>query len=465
MTFDRPTRALASLAVSLKFEDLTRAAVEATKRHLIDTIGCALGAIDAKPATIARRLCPAVTGDTAASVFGLAYRTTPEHAAFANTCMVRYLDFNDTGIGGHPSDMIAAVFALAEPRRASGRTAIAAINAAYEAFAGLRYGGFSPRRCNIDQIQCAIGAAVGAASMHGLNEEQAANAVSLALTPSVPLRVTRSGALSQWKGCATAHGAMTAVLAARWAGEGLTGPPRPFEGAGGLCELLHIDPPDLDRIGAPVEGLSAIEATGLKAFPAEYSAQGPIALAMKLREKCRLDDIEQIEVALHWSGYDEIGGGQGDHDEKWNPTTREAADHSLPCLVAVALLDGTVSVESFAEARLRDPRLQRLMQRITASADAELTRQHAGALPSWPSAVEIVLKNGERLREQTRFPKGHPRNPLDDEELAAKFFALSDAVITRAQAQQLVDTLWSLDSLPAIAALTDPLRTAGPGRR
>lgn len=463
MMFDRPTRALASLAVNVKFEHLTRTAVEATKRHLIDALGCALGAIDAKPAAIARRLCPAVTDDDAASAIGLACRTTPEHAAFANTCMVRYLDFNDTGIGGHPSDMMAAVLALAEPRHASGRAVITAINAAYEAFAGLRYGGFSPRRCNIDQIQCALGAAVGAAKMHRLSEEQAANAVSLALTPNVPLRVTRTGALSQWKGCATAHGAMMAVLAARWAGAGLTGPPRPFEGVGGLCELLRIEAPDLERIGTPVEGLSAIEATGLKVFPAEYSAQGPVALALKLREKCRLDDIERIDVALHWGGWHEIGGGQGDRDDKWNPASREAADHSLAYLVAVALVDGTVSLESFAEARLGDPRLRKLMQRITVSEDPELTRRHAGALPSWPSTIEIVLKSGERLREQTQFPRGHPRNPLADDELAQKFFALSDGVIARDSAQRLVDTLWSLDSLPDIGVLTDQLRAIRPG--
>ncbi len=239
----------------------------------------------------------------------------------------------------------------------------------------------------------------------------------------------------------------------------MTGLAAPFEGIGGLCELLRIEVPNLDQLGAPIEGLSAVEATGIKVYPAEYSAQGPVSLALQLREHCRCEDIARVDIALHWGGWHEIGGGQGDRQDKWNPTTREAADHSLPYMVAVALADGDVSLRSYDDARLHDRKLRRLMQLITVSEDPELTREHAGELPSWPSTMQIVLNSGETLRAKIRDPKGHPRNPLSDAELAAKFFALSDGVIHRSQAQRLLDLVGSLHTARDVSLLTDQFRT------
>lgn len=450
---DQPTRALAEYACGVRFESLEPGAVAAVVRHLADSIGCALGALDARPAVIARRLAATASSTFGASVLGLPQLTTAEQAAFANGCAIRYLDFNDTGIGGHPSDMIPAVLAVAEAQHTSGPEVIAAIHAAYEAVAALRRGGFTPRTWNIDQAQTVIGAAVGAGVVLRLDREQMANAVSLAITPNVPLRATRAGRLSDWKGCAAAQGGMMGVLAARWAAAGLTGPPEPFLGTGGLCEMLRIEPIRLEAVGEPRTGLSAVQATGLKRYPAEYSAQGPIASVLDLRPAVRLDAVERVNVALHWGGWHEIGGGQGDLAEKLCPSTRESADHSLHYLVAVALADGQVTADSFDEARLQDPALRRLMQRVSVTEDPHLTREHAGELPNWPSTVEVVLGDGTRLRRRARWPKGHPRNPLSDAELQAKFIGLAVRLLPEAQGRQLLEACWSVESVADIGEL------------
>jgi len=456
---DQPTQAIAEYAAGVHAGSPDAATVDAATRHLIDSMGCALGAVDAPPVAIARRIASTASSAFGASVIGLPERTTTEQAAFANTCAVRYLDFNDTGIGGHPSDMICAVLAVGEATQASGRKVIAAVHAAYETFAALRRAGFTPRGWGMDQPQNVIGAAVGAGVVLGLDSERMANAVSLAVTPNIPLRATRAGRLSDWKGCATAQGSMMGVLAARWAHAGLTGPPEPFNGIGGLCRLVGIEPLRIEGIGEPRDGLGALRSTGLKFFPAQYNAQGPISAILELRSKFRPDEVERIDVGLHWGGWYESGGGQGDREEKWNPSTRESADHSLPYALAVALLDGEVTPASFGDERRDDPALRALMQRISVSEQPELTREHAGELPNWPSTLEVMLKSGRRIARRVRWPKGHPRNPLSDDELEAKFRRLADRAVSSAQAQRLLDTLRSLAGLADIGELTEQFRT------
>ena len=319
------TRLIAEFAAGLDDHAPALPARAAAKRHLIDAIACALGALDCAPARIARAAAARVGGSGGLSALGLPTKTATEHTAFANTVMIRYLDFNDTGHGGHPSDVIGAILAMAESRRSNGRQVIRAMHAAYETYAALRRGGLYGdllRQRHVDQLQATVSAAVGAGVTLGLDEWRLGHAVSLAQTPSIPLRVPRTGTLSDWKGCATAHGAMTAVFAARLAEQGLTGPAQPFEGISGLCHLLGIGPLDLSTIGQPREGRGAIEATCLKFFPVEYNAHGPVHAALSLRDRFSVDEVERITVALHWSGWHEIGRGAGDAAAKWSPVNR-----------------------------------------------------------------------------------------------------------------------------------------------
>lgn len=457
---DNPTRKLAEFAVSIDFGDVPQSATKATIRHVIDTIGCAIGGLSSKPATVARRIAAMVKADPGSTVIGLGALTSPEYAAFANTAMVRYLDFNDTGIGGHPSDMIPAVLAVAEPQSACGKDVLRAIFLQYEVVAALRRGGLHAlRKKHVDQVQSVVGSAIGAGRILGLNAEEMASAIGLALTPNIPLRVVRTGTLSDWKGCATAHSAMMGVFAARLAHEGLSGPLEAFNGLAGLSDLVQVQPFQVENVGAAHNGLSAVEATGFKFYPAEYSSQGPIAMLLDLRAELALERISEINIGLHWGGWHEIGGGQGDGFDKWNPSTRESADHSMPYLAALALIDGAVSPDSFSEQRIFDPATRALMQKIRIFEDPELTRSHAGELPKWPSRIEIVLDDGRRLERRCQCPKGHPLNPLTDQELESKFVGLCEKRMPMAQIRQLLDTLWSLETLGDINTLTHQLRT------
>src|SRR3979409_2141228 len=134
---DRTTEALSSYVTALRYEDLGLPAIHEVKRHLIDSLGCAMGGYGGEPGVIARRMAPAWSGSPSARLLGEGRATTPEAAAFANSVMIRFLDANDTYItrgSGHPSDMLGAILAAAELQGASGKDFLLATIAGYEVF-------------------------------------------------------------------------------------------------------------------------------------------------------------------------------------------------------------------------------------------------------------------------------------------------------------------------------------------
>ncbi|MGE3329134.1 MAG: MmgE/PrpD family protein [Acidimicrobiia bacterium] len=466
---DKPTRAIVDYATQLSFDSLSPAQVASTVRHVVDTVACGLGGYTSEPARGARRLAATGSSSMGASVLGMPGLSTPEYAAFANAVMVRYLDYNDTGPAGHASDQTPGVLAVAEPIHSSGRDVVRSVFAMYEVVASLARNGahfFDLRMAGVDQVWSSVGAAVGAGMVLGLTPEQLANAISLALVPNVPLRVTRTGVISDWKGCATAHGVMSGVFAARLAKEGITGPSEPFDGVDGFRRLTGLGPDAMDDIGQPIDGRSTMEATAFKCFPSEYTSQGLLATILKMTDGVAVAEIDSIDIGMHHVGWHEIGGGAGDRDQKWNPSTRETADHSLPYLVAAAITDRNITVATFDLDRVRDPALRPVMNKIEVHHDPELTRQlDDGGLwtSEWPTTIAIRLLDGTVLQDRSTYPRGGPNNPMTDDELELKFRSMSDVVMPAEQASRLLDVLWRFDQLADVNELTAHFRAFGEG--
>lgn len=446
---DRTTETLASYAASLSYSDLTPEAIHQTKCRVLDSLGCAMGGYLSEPGKIVRRLAGMYASTLPARVLGSGQLTSPDMAAFANTVMVRYLDCNDTytQVGsGHPSDMIPAVLALADPRHTPGDAVILGIVAAYEMFGALA--DLIPiREKGWDQgAFVVIGSAVGAGKILGLTQEHMAHAISLAITPNIPTRQTRAGELAMWKGCATAAAARNGVFAALLAAEGMTGPYEPFEGRHGVWEQV-TGPFQLQPLGGAGKPFT-VEASNLKFFPSEYHSQAPLWTALEIRKQIKPEDIEAINVHTYWLAYSEIGS----EPEKWDPQTRETADHSLAYLLAVALQDGSVTPATFTLERIRDPSLRPLMHKITIRENPEFTRQYPEALRS---DIEVVTTSGERRVEQVSYPKGHRHNPMNDSEVVDKFLGLCQEVLTPQQCQAALGTLWRLEKVQDIGEVID----------
>jgi 2-methylcitrate dehydratase PrpD len=115
---DRTTEMLSSFVCELNYNDLIPQTVHQVKRVLVDTLTCAMGGYLSEPAKIARQLASTVKsdGENGSRILGTRDSSSPEMAGFANSVMVRYLDYNDMSVGGHPSDSIPGPLAVAYPR-------------------------------------------------------------------------------------------------------------------------------------------------------------------------------------------------------------------------------------------------------------------------------------------------------------------------------------------------------------
>ncbi len=447
---DSSTRKLSEYAAGLRFEDLPAAAVHECKRRLIDTLGCAFGAFHAEPSRIARAIAARYTGNPPARVIGTLQASSPEHAAFANGTMLRYTDYNDSYFiksSGHPSDMLAAVLAVGEAARADGKAVITAAAIAYETFCN--FSDVLPRESGWDYVIHGVaGSALASGKLLGLNAEQMGHALSLALVPNVALEQTRLGELSMWKGCAAANASRNGVFAALLAQQGLTGPDNAIEGRYGL-QKKAVGPFDWAPFGGQ-GGPFRITQTHLKYYPAVVHSQSPIAAAIALHGQVRIEDVRTIAIESYW-----IAGRYADRaSHLWHPGTRETADHSIAFNVASALIDGTISAESFREERLRDPRIKDLLAKMTIRENPEFTRSHPA---SWPCRIEVTTRSGERKVSTSEYWKGHVKNPMTDVEVEGKFRKLAAELLEPGQADRILAKLWDLDRLRDIGELIELL--------
>ena len=433
---------------------LPDATVREVVRHVVDTVGCGAGGYRSGPAEATRRVARGAGGALTASVYGEQDRVLVDFAALANGTANRYLDFNDFGSSGHPSDMIPAVLALAEATGASGRDVVASVYIAYEIATVLAES--VPPTLGWDQgIYSSLGVAGALSKLLGFDRERTANALSLAIVPSVPLRVTRFGELSEWKAASVPHATMTASFATRLAGEGMSGPPEPFEGRYGLFEQVW-DAFDL-RLGGVFP--SAVERSSLKRFGACYWGQVAIDIAVGLWEGADLARVASVDIATSGAAYRAIGGGVGDREQKWRPPTRETADHSMPFLVATALIDGAIRESSFDD--LAEPARLGLMDRIDVREDEALSAR--STRDRCPTRLVIEFDDGSAVEREQDFPMGHPENPMSDRVVAEKFLGFVELVLTAADATRLSELLWGLAELPNLNEVGAIFRRFGTG--
>lgn len=448
---DKTTQTLAHYVTDLTYDQLPASAVHETKKRLVDAIACAIGGYTSAPAEIARRVAANISGIPPARLFSTGKQTSMEMAAFANAVMVRYLDFNDTYISkgsGHPSDMIAAILAVAEAQRCSGKDTLLAVAIAYEVYAALA-DVIGLRDLGWDQgVFAVLGSAAGVAKCLQLTREQTGDALAIAVSANIPTRQTRSGELSMWKGVATPAAVRAGVAAALLAQAGMTGPTAAFEGKDGVWDQVtgKFQLGAMGGKGVPF----GIERTNLKFFPSEYHSQAPLWIALELRKKVAVADIEAVNVQTYFTAWSEIGS----EPEKWHPRTRETADHSLPYLLSLGFTDGRITVDSFSEQRINDPALRQLMNRIKIAENKEFTRQFPAKLMT---EIEVLTRSGQRLVESAQYSKGHAKNPMTDADVESKFGILCEGLMGGAQRDALLKALWNIDQAADLNALLDLL--------
>jgi 2-methylcitrate dehydratase len=450
---DRVVDAITSYATSLSYADLPQAVIAQAKHLIIDSVGCALGAATSPPATIVSAIARGVRSDTPATLMLSGLSTTPDLAAFANGCLIRYLDYNDTYIGTetvHPSDMLAPALATAESMNGDGRALIVGFVLGYEVLANLTDNGAmrrGERGPQWDQSTYgAIAAATVSATLMGLSKEQIGHAISLAAASHLAIGQIRTGQISHWKGCAVANASRNGVFCATLAAQGMTGPAEIFEGPRGFFKATG-GPFDMLPFGGG-DAAFRIMSARIKPYPAGYYAQSAIEAALQVRPGIsRLDDVQTIRLETFPAGYSAMGSDKS----RWSPETRESADHSLPFMLAMALMDGDVTTRHYDEGRFKHEDVRALMAKISISVGEESKGSPDAAL----SVVHIDLADGRTLTAKVAQHLGHFKRPMSDAQLEAKFRPMAEdyAGLPREQANRLLERLRHIDEITDIRSL------------
>ncbi|MGB9069729.1 MAG: MmgE/PrpD family protein [Candidatus Acidiferrales bacterium] len=440
---DDTSRQLVRYVSSFSESDLTDSLVDAVGTTMLDSMASLVAGFESEPARICARLARSTRSDMKSTVLGYGITTSPELATLANGVMLRYCDFNDVSPGGHFSDMISAVLAVGEALHSTGSQVMVAMALAYEIAGALTAAGANARGWDSPFELPAVALAVG--KLMALNEDQLANALSLALVAHMPMSASHEGTLSMWKGCHASESARCAVFSAMLAREGLTGPCQPFRAKGGLFE--HIGSFNDLRLSSvsPASGM-VIERTTYKRYPSEAATQSALELIPAFKAWTGPDDISSILIELPYSWWQELAD-----PPKWDPQNRETADHSLPCVVARALIDGEIDIDSFTQEKIMDPRVRRLMAATTVRPNTD----RAGGL-SLVGVIRLTVrtKTGSELVQEAALDAN---TPMTRQDIVAKFDRVcafrqvADAQKERAQQQWL--------NLRTVQDIAEPMNT------
>src|SRR6266446_7129888 len=433
---------LSHYAYSLKYSDVPTNIVYESKKRIIDALGCGIGAFNAEPVKFSRKIAERAKVNNGSTLLGTEKTSTPDMAAFVNGIMIRYFDYNDTYLSkepAHPSDNLGACLSVANSESANGKDLLLSVALAFE---------IQCRLCDAADIRhrgwdhvCygLVSTALASGRLMGLNSEKMTQAVNLALNSHITMRQVRAGELSMWKGCSFANAARNGVFSALLAREGMTGPSPIFEGEMGFFK--QVSGPfemNIDDFGGK-NGSFKIAETYLKFFPAEIHSQTSIWAALEARKEIENPEgILSMEIASHEAGYTILGKDP----EKWNPLTKETADHSLPYIVGMALLEGKIDNSTYSEKKFREPKILDFLKKITVVEDKTLSAMYPEAVAN---RVTVKLASGKVVSKQVDYHKGYPKNPMSDSEVEEKFQKLTRRILDRSRARRILDAVWNLE--------------------
>lgn len=445
---------LAGFVAKASYDDLSEAARESLKIRLLDGLGCALGALDGEPIRMLREHVADFGGSGPCALIG-GGRTAPDRAALYNSALVRFLDFNDSylapGETCHPSDNIGAVLAAAEHSGASGKDFLCALAVAYQVQCRLSDEAPVRARGFDHTTQGSYAVAAGVSRVLGLDEERTANALAIAGTAFNALRVTRTGVLSHWKGLAYPNTAFCGTHAAFLAMRGITGPLEVFEGNKGFMDTIA----GRFSIDWSQEDLERVTRTITKRYNAEIHSQSTLEAVLEIRREhgCDPGDVARIGIETFDVAYNIIGGGE--EGDKTNVRTKEQADHSLPYMVAVALLDGDVMPDQYTADRITRGDVQNLLRKVAVEPSESFSRRFPGEMPC---RVRISIHDGRVLEIEKADYEGFHTRPMTWEAARSKFDRLAGPHADAAQRLQIIQAVQGLEELP-VAELTRLLAT------
>ena len=435
-------------AAGLEYSSLSQDAVYQAKRFLLDSVGCALGGYQQHDVKIALEVLGEVAGRGTATVIGTGKRIDPVSASLANGLMIRCMDYNDIywkQDPSHPSDIFPAAMACCERAESDGRELILGLVLGHEfemrmceaAFPGIRERGWHHAT-----LTAFVSPIVAGRALH-LSGEQIQHAIGISASRHCTLGAVTAGKLTMMKNTVDPMATQSGVLAALLAEKGYSGPEHVIDGKEGLT---HVFGPNW-KLDILTDGLGdswRITQCGMKAFPTEALTHTPISAVLDLVKSNDLnsEQVEKIQIRSLARAADILSD-----PSKYDPHTKETADHSLPYVIAAALVERQVTPMQFTMEKIMDPRIRAQLNKVEVVADPEIEK----VFPALQRVVvNITTTDGRTFSKQLDYPKGDPRNPLTDQEIEEKFSALAEGVLSPRAQNRLKDAIWNLEKAASV---------------
>ena len=434
---------LAAFVVRASYDDLSEAARQQLKIRVLDGLGCAIGALQGEPIRLLKAQVEEFDGAQHCTLIG-GGKAAPDRSALYNSALVRYLDFNDSylakGETCHPSDNLGAVLAASEYAKQSGQKLLIALSVAYQV--QCRLSDVAPVRAKgFDHAtQGSYAVAAGVSKALGLDEVRTANAIAICGAAFNALRVSRTGALSDWKGLAYPNTAFGCTHATFLAMRGITGPLEVFEGNKGFMDSIA----GKFKINWSEEDLERVTQTILKRYNAEIHSQSVLEGILELKKEYGLagGEVARVEIEIFDVAYNIIGGGE--EGNKNIVRTKEEADHSLPYLVAVAILDGQVMPEQYRPARIQSQDVQALLRKVTVKPSSDYSREFPDEMPC---RITLSLRDGRRIEKEKHDYEGFRIRPMSWERAVEKFERLAAPYTERSLCREIVSAVSNLEAI------------------
>ncbi|WP_440008406.1 MmgE/PrpD family protein [Halomicrococcus sp. SG-WS-1] len=434
------TAELADFVRGTDFDDLSEETVDELKKRVLDSVGIAVGAMGAEPVEQVRTTVEELNADGDCRLWGGGTASPPD-ATMLNTAQVRYLDYMDSflapGETPHPSDNVAAAVACGEYADRSGAELLAGLAVAYEVQGELAWNA-PVRDRGFDHVtHTVISAATGAAKLLDLDREATRSAVGIAGTAHNALRVTRTEGISEWKGIASANAARNAVYSALLARNGMEGPTNLFEGGKGWNQVVAGTDFEVDL--SPGERVHDVMT---KRYVAETYAQSAVEGIIELAEREEIDpgEVENVHLDTFAGAKLIIGGGEG---SRYEVETKAQADHSLPYMLAAALVDREMTNAQYDPERIRRDDVQELLRTVEVEEDPALTERFENG--EMPAVVTVELADGTAYTVEKDEFQGHPNASMSWEQVEAKFDKMASERYDEDHREEIVETVLQLE--------------------
>ncbi len=435
--------ALARYAARASFADLSAASRRQLPIHILDSVGCCIAALGAGPVQACREQVADFGGTGPCALIG-GGQANPIYAAFWHTALVRYVDFMDNFLAPtetcHTADNFGVALTIADYAGASGRDLMLGVALGYTVqsrfvdHANFMTSGFD----HTAQLAFSHNAAAG--RLLGLNEQQIANAIAMAAVSDASFAVVRAKPLSQWKGLASAQSAVGAMNTLFLARRGVEGPLRVIEGPFGIDHLLRMKIDiDWDK-----QGYEGVVESSIKKYNSMIHTQSAVHCMVELATRNKVDPgkVVSIEAEVFQLAYDFAGGGLYGIDRVIR--TKEQADHSLPYLLAVALLDGDVMPAQFTPDRIAKPDVQALLKKVSVRLNHEYTEEYPGKMPA---KITVRFQDGKVLEHEVQDYPGLASRPFTWEESVEKFDRLVSDRVEAGLSHEIKDAVRSVEDI------------------